>query len=928
MKKVLLFSTIMAAVIIVFTLLPDFNINNGQKKERVRSSGSPKVGVEGKKMRSEYFFNMLRDPKLNAIPQNMREIELTYSQKLPTTSSLFKGNKSFSVDWKEAGPVDLGGRTRSIAIDVKNSNIVITGGVSGGIWKTTDKGTTWKLKTAPSEIQSVVSIAQDTRDGFTNTWYYSSGEFSGNSAGDRNGSARFFGGGLYKSTDNGETWKVLQSTKPTNISTWSGTFAFTHSLAVNPKNGSLFVATNNGVIARSNDGGSTFTNVLGNINEHEFTDVKININGTILAYLSQKSFVQNQQAKPILYFSNDNGDTWKELNSPNYPEQHDRAVLAFATSKPNLAYALFNTGAKYQNTQADDMRLLRVDLSNEQIEDLSDKIQVYSTESNGNLSSQGNYNMAIAVHPTNEKVVYFGLTNVYRTLDGFATKIDNKKLNWIGGYTLENNNSMHPALHPDVHGFTFDPKHPDELWAVHDGGLSFTSQASTLNYNDLFPWENRDNTYNVTQYYAIAISPNSNDTRILGGTQDNGTPYFRFDGTNSSAHKDVSSGDGSYCYFGSNFAYVSTQNGDVTRLHYDNAGNPDNTKWSSIKPKDATGQLFINPFVVDPSDENYMYYIAGNTLWRNSELGNLPDYNQPSLEQGWTGLNLGLPQDYVYSTVSVSKNPSHIVYIGAYSNTGNPLILKVTNSKTSTTAQDISQKLPEVTAGSYVSSIAVNPSNANEIIACFSNYGIVGLFHSADGGTSWTAIEGNLQGGTANEGPSIRSALILPYSNGKLFVLATSTGVYSTEKLNGMNTVWSLEAPSILGNVVVEAITGRISDGTIIAATHGRGAFRGKVSGSVSVKDISTPSNYSLEQNYPNPFNPSTSISFSLAKQTDIKLKVYDITGKEVASLFNGKKEAGKHKLDFSAQNLASGVYYYRIEANDFVQTKKMLLVK
>ncbi|MEW6654581.1 MAG: T9SS type A sorting domain-containing protein, partial [Bacteroidota bacterium] len=228
----------------------------------------------------------------------------------------------------------------------------------------------------------------------------------------------------------------------------------------------------------------------------------------------------------------------------------------------------------------------------------------------------------------------------------------------------------------------------------------------------------------------------------------------------------------------------------------------------------------------------------------------------------------------------------------------------------------------------YVSSIAVNPSNANEIIACFSNYGIVGLFHSADGGTSWTAIEGNLQGGTANEGPSIRSALILPYSNGKLFVLATSTGVYSTEKLNGMNTVWSLEAPSILGNVVVEAITGRISDGTIIAATHGRGAFRGKVSGSVSVKDISTPSNYSLEQNYPNPFNPSTSISFSLAKQTDIKLKVYDITGKEVASLFNGKKEAGKHKLDFSAQNLASGVYYYRIEANDFVQTKKMLLVK
>ena len=79
MKKVFLISIIMTAVIIAFTLLPNFTFNKEQKKERVRSSGSPKVGVEGKKMRNEYFFTMLRDPKLNAIPQNMREIELVYS---------------------------------------------------------------------------------------------------------------------------------------------------------------------------------------------------------------------------------------------------------------------------------------------------------------------------------------------------------------------------------------------------------------------------------------------------------------------------------------------------------------------------------------------------------------------------------------------------------------------------------------------------------------------------------------------------------------------------------------------------------------------------------------------------------------------------------------------------------------------------------
>ena len=928
MKKTALLSTTIILSIAALFLFLNFNSNSNHLQKKVRSSGSPKASVESKKLRSEYYFNMLRDPRTNTIPKNIREIELNYSRKLPAANRLFKNNSALKLEWKEAGPVDLGGRTRALAIDVKNSNVILAGGVSGGIWKSTDKGITWKLKTSPNEVQSVVALAQDTRDGHSNTWYYSAGEMDG-SAGDRSGAAKFFGGGVYKSVDNGETWNLLASTKVSSNVEWSDIYSFTTSIVVNPKTGSVFLATNGGIIAKSVNAGGAFSPSLGALNEHLRTDIKVNKDGVLLAVLSQKSNSPTQTNAPGFYYSTDDGSTWKFINSTSYPAEHDRTVLAFATSKPNLAYALMNTGGKYQTSQADDLRMFRIDLNTEQVEDLSENIQVFSDEENGKLSSQGNYNMALGVHPANENIVFFGLTNVYRTLDGFATKIDNKLVNWIGGYTVKNDNSSHPSLHPDVHTFVFDPKNPDDVWVAHDGGLSFSSQASTTNYVELFPWEDRDKTYNVTQYYTMSISENANDSRILGGAQDNGTPYFRFDGSVASPYKDVSTGDGSYSYVGTKLAYSSTQNGSVTRLEYDSNGDPDLTKWSSITPQDASGQLFINPFVVDPVDEDYMYYLAGNMLWRNNELSKLPEFNQDKLTQGWTSIDLQLPQNYVYSTASVSKTPAHILYLGAYSDSGNPIVLKLQNSKTATVASDISPNLPEVTAGSYVSGIAVNPLDANEIIVSFSNYGIIGLFYSKDGGASWQAIEGNLQGGPTNQGPSIRSATILPFNNSKVYLVATSTGVYSTDNLNGMNTVWGLEAPNLIGNVVVETIASRISDGVVVAATHGRGAFWGKVGGSVSADQIAElPSKYTLEQNYPNPFNPSTSISYSIPASAELKLRVYDNIGREVATLVNGKQNAGKHSVNFNASQLASGVYYYRIESAGFNQTKKMILIK
>ncbi|MBS1552348.1 MAG: T9SS type A sorting domain-containing protein [Bacteroidetes bacterium] len=104
--------------------------------------------------------------------------------------------------------------------------------------------------------------------------------------------------------------------------------------------------------------------------------------------------------------------------------------------------------------------------------------------------------------------------------------------------------------------------------------------------------------------------------------------------------------------------------------------------------------------------------------------------------------------------------------------------------------------------------------------------------------------------------------------------------------------------------------------------------FGDPITGIVSQSGTQTPNVYALSQNYPNPFNPVTKIDFSIPKSGLVTLKVFDILGKEIATLVNEKLSAGKYETDFNASKLSSGTYYYRIETGDYVETKKMLLIK
>lgn len=805
--------------------------DNSQKKpEFLKStrSFSPHAKAELKAGRWDYFFAMLRDPATDQIPPDIRQKELQFARTLSHGLNKLTTNTAAEL-WKEAGPVDVGGRTRALAVDITNPNTIIAGGASGGIWKSTNNGESWQLKSTPSQILGITSLAQDPRPGHTDTWYCTTGEFDG-SAGDLGFTARYYGNGIYKSTDNGESWQLLPSSVSPDPTVWSGVFSFGIKIVVNPVNGSVFIAANGMGIFRSEDGGNTFTLVLGGILEHIYSDVDVASNGTLVAAISSPPpGGAAPKNKPGIYRSINNGLSWAAITPNDFPQQHLRSEITLAPSNPNTLYVLTNTGNVVNDRET--VLFYRINVSNGSYENRSQNLPDFGVNRHDYIFTQRNYNMTVAVKPDNENFVLIGATSLFRSFDGFATKLQNAKNTWIGGYHTVS--FFYPNLHPDIHSYAFDPTDPNKMWWGHDGGLSYTEDIRNTSYQEYFPWRNKNKGYNVTQFYAITLDQHTTDNYLMGGTQDNGTPYFSFDGNTCSAFTDMSSGDGAYAYFAKNFAYTSRQNGSILRLTYGQdhkilAGGEG--PFSIISPKDAKDQLFINPFAIDPKDENVMFYPAGSSMWRNTQLPQIPDYEN-NTSFGWQKLNqLSAPSGYIYSAMEFSTtNPEHLLYYALSSRTAPPRLYKLTDANVSTSSA-VQLNIPGMASGSYIHDIAVNPDNGNELLVVLSNYNITGLFHSSDGGATFTAVEGNLTGTKQSPGPSIRSAAILQTDNSTLYIIGCSIGIFSTTQLTGDNTVWIQEGGDIIGNTVVNSIAVRKADGKIVAGTHGRGAFCTNVS--------------------------------------------------------------------------------------------------
>lgn len=783
---------------------------------------------ENPQKRFLYEFNRLKDPSTGKIPIGIRTKELAYlrskfRQSLPLQNKpnnvALPGAASLEQMTASAfynrGPFNVGGRTRALAFDINNENMLLAGGVSGGVWKSTDQGQSWTRTSALDQHPAVSAIVQDKRDGHTNEWYYATGERSGNSA-NVESSSFYRGNGVYKSVDNGSTWNLIASTAQpgtsgTDVITVFDDFTLVDELAIDYSNdaGTEIYAAGLGRIIRSTDGFQTFSTVLGANNSiSNMADVAISSTGQVFATIGNQ-FDNGAGGQDGVYMSAD-GISWTDITPETGFDDEFRMELSIDPQNEDLVWLLGED------------KIMRYTISTDTWEDRSNALG-FSTNVRNGYNSQGGYDMYVKVHPDNSETIFVGGTNMLRSTNGFSTSAARDQ---IAGYG-NTNNGFYPNHHPDQHELTFLNSSSSTALSGSDGGVHITNNI-LADDGGTFPvtWQSLNNGYLTTQFYHIAINRwNLGDPILFGGLQDNGT-FITSSESFDSEWSQIDGGDGAFTAFTYSGVFTSAQNGRIIRTPVEN-NNVDFNDFSDITPISGSDEreenfLFINPYAYDPVRPDQFFVAALEKVFYTNDVRENPS------EGEWSEISndalVGSNENV--TAFGFSVDPEGVMFFG----TDGGQVFKVEG------LQDLSGDIAASKVGflelpsGYVTGIAVNPEDSEHVIVTYSNYNIVSIWESTNGGDSWASISGNLEENAdgSGAGPSIRTVEIMPDGNGgSYYFVGTSVGLFMTQNLDGDNTVWEQQAADVIGNVVINSIAIRPIEGRVVAATHGNGVFQG-----------------------------------------------------------------------------------------------------
>ena len=930
-----------------------------EKRMVILNDEDEELEAENSYLRAKYEWTISRDLKTGQIPEGIRAKELEWLKSQPVNNNnLFQSVVNNS--YESVGPTQNGGRTRTIVYDKRSNKVVLAGGISGGIFRSEDGGSTWKFVHPVNEVRSVSSIAQDPSK--PDTWYAGTGEAIGVSAAYPN--AFVYGNGILKSTDNGKTWTTLSSTAD-NISNNFGFFDIIHKIVVHPTNSYVYAAVHRKIM-RSKDGGSTWETVLScNVNllatggacastsSAGVGDLAIKSDGSkIFAAITGR----NNTRHLVGIWESSTGDStsfvriaggekdaadsvagWRAYdNSTNssgdYSAGWGRIVLALSPSNQNVMYTMIENGdaASSSKPEAD---LFKVDMSSKPYKwsgnlgvNLVGKRSNNSSATDKYMELQGGYDMLLAVHPTNPSIVLAGGVNLFRSTDGFLTK-DN--VTFVGGLSSDDTYTDDDgASHADFHSFAFDPSNPNRVLLGSDGGIGLVDDITLTKP----AWSLSASQYQTIQYYHVGIDPTVGSRTFFGGAQDNSTTLrdrTSILGGNlpdSNDHYILLGGDG--CQVGltkknasnQQYLFCAAQLGQFYRMKLFDFNNA-NGVYTKIKPDNTGEGIFVTYFHLDPDNTDYLYYAVDDTIFKTNSSSTVTSAT-------WTlmsGVAPTLTGD-IYA-METSRGPysanSHL-FIG----TGDGKIYKIKDPQGSASAVPIDITPSTMTACSnnvcpLVRDIAVNPRSQDTVMAVVSNYGANSIFwtgNATSASPTWQMIEGNI------DVPSVRACEIIVKTTGVEYYVGTSVGLFSTNKINGSSTSWSREigtagkTSEMMNNAVINSIASRWSDNTMVVGTHGNGMFAANLGNAVPASSIATAvfnpiMNSAAFINNVYPTITGNTVNYKIGNMMTVKkisLQVTNLAGAVVM-----KKETGYENGWLNLGNLPPGAYILTITSAD-----------
>jgi photosystem II stability/assembly factor-like uncharacterized protein len=673
------------------------------------------------------------------------------------------------VQWQLLGPSNIGGRLIDAVLDPVTPDTVYVAAGTGGVWKSTDGGSTLVSAWSDDLPQSMGALAI----GPDGTLYAGTGEP------DHGGGGSYYGTGVYRSTDGGETWQSLGLADTGAIGR----------IRIDPSDpdrvfaaaqGRLFDTGGDRGVFLSEDGGDSWRQVLDGLNDSTGAiDVAINPGNPDIVLAAMWDKLRFPDGREYggpgsgVYRSGDGGETWTRLGAPlpTADSEPGRIGVAFADSDPDRAYAISNDriGNLTGFFVSDDAGATWTrPLTGEPALDAAD----------GGFAW---WFGRLWVDPDDADHVFSAGVPLMQSHDGGSS--------WIRGR----------GIHVDQHAMAWDPHRDDRVYVGNDGGLYWSDQ----NGNVVGPWT-KATVEPYMQFYAMDVSAQEL-TRVSGGTQDNGS-LRSWGGTDWNRYR---GGDGMMNRINPvdlNNVFACSQFGGCARS--DNGGDT----MTFIRNRFAGSRFnWVSPLEIAPGAPDTVYF-GSNVLNRSDDRGQTWRAVSPDLTGGPTPRN---PTSFgTITTIGIAPSDEDVVYVGTDDGR-----LWVTRDGGADWTRLSDPDLPD----RWVTRVTVDPDNPDTAWVTYSGFRNESetqphVLMTTDGGLTWRDISGNLPQAPVND------VIRHPRHRGWLYI-GTDMGVFFTPNLGR---TW-LKVGETLPLVPVTDVHFHAGTDTLFAATFGRSIFHAAI---------------------------------------------------------------------------------------------------